>query len=235
MTHAKSTALFINGAKGRMGARIIDLAQRDARFRVAAAHDLDDLNSADRLPVGTFDVIIDFSSDEGALHAAQLAVKHRAALLVGTTGLSSKSLDAIESAARAAAVVVAPNTSLGVAVMTHLAIEAARLLGSEFNVDLIDFHHAAKRDAPSGTALRLAAAIRDRAAVNLDTSRIHSIRAGEIIGEHQLHFAGPGETLTITHSATSRDLFARGALRCAAWLHGKPHGRYTIEQTLGLQ
>ena len=235
MTQGHTIALFVNGARGRMGARIVEAARQDARFRVVAAHDRDDIDAANRVPVGTVDALIDFSSDQGAQRAAELARTHRAALVVGTTGLSANSLAAIELSARSVPVMVAPNTSLGVAVMKHLVLEAARLLGREFDVDLFEAHHAAKRDQPSGTALRLVQALRDKAGVELPEARVHCIRAGDITGEHQVQFSGSGEILRISHSATNRDLFVRGALRAAAWLHGKSAGRYTIEQSLGLE
>jgi 4-hydroxy-tetrahydrodipicolinate reductase len=226
--------LLINGARGRMGARIEALARQDARFSVIAAVDRDDVDRALALEPGSIDAIIDFSSNEGAASAATLATRHGAALLVGTTGLSDASRDAVQAAARAVPAMIAPNTSLGVAVLGHLIAEAARLLGPEFNIDLIESHHAMKRDAPSGTALRLAQALKDRASIELGEHQIHCIRAGDIIGEHALQFAGPGERITISHSATSRDLFARGALRAAAWLAGQPPGLHTIEQSLEL-
>lgn len=234
MSAASAIRLLVHGARGRMGTRIAALARDDARFKLVAAHDIEDRAQADAIAPSAFDAIIDFSSSEGALHAAELAIKHRAALVVGTTGLSSNFLEFIEVAARSTPVMIAANTSLGVAVLNHLAAEAARLLGSDFDVDLIEAHHAMKRDAPSGTALRLRDALRHEADVELPDERIHSIRAGDIIGEHTIQFSGPGEKIKIFHSATNRDLFARGALRAAAWLRGKPPGRYTIEQSFGL-
>jgi 4-hydroxy-tetrahydrodipicolinate reductase len=227
---------MVHGARGKMGARLVAVARDDnARFNVVAAHDVHDSEQADRLAPGSVDVLIDFSSDQGARRAASVARSLRCALLVGTTGLSQDSLDFIEQAARSVAVMVAANTSLGVAVLNHLSAEAARLLGPEFSIDVIEAHHTAKRDAPSGTALRLTQALRDRAGVEVPRERVHSVRAGDIIGEHSIQFAGPGEILCISHSATNRDLFVRGALRAAAWLCGKPAGRYTIEQSLGLR
>jgi 4-hydroxy-tetrahydrodipicolinate reductase len=226
--------LLIHGARGRMGARIEALARDDSRFAIVAAVDLNDHALAASLPRGAIDVIIDFSTDQGALNAATLARSHDAALLVGTTGLSPKTLEFIDVLARSAPVMVAPNTSLGVAVLTHIAAEAARLLGADFSIDLIESHHSLKRDQPSGTALRVAQALHDRSGVKLPTDRIHSIRAGDIVGEHCIQFAGSSEILKISHSATNRDLFARGALRAAVWLCGRPPGRYTIEQSFGI-
>ena len=227
--------LTIVGAAGRMGARTCSLARDDPRFDLVARIDLRADGDTVRRLEAPCDVVIDFSSDEGARGAASMALEHRAALLVCTTGLSPQTLSTIEVASRSIPVVVAANTSAGVAVMNHLASEAARLLGPAYHVDIIEVHHAAKRDAPSGTALRIADAIRRRAGISLPPQRLHSIRAGDVVGEHTVEFAGPGERLRIIHMATSRDLFAQGALNAAVWLHGRPPGRYTIEQSLGLE
>jgi 4-hydroxy-tetrahydrodipicolinate reductase len=226
--------LAIVGAAGRMGARICTLARDDPRFEIVARIDVRDDGGTVRRLAADCDVVIDFSSDEGARAAVAMAVERRSALLVCTTGLSVQTLSAIEVAARSLPVIVAANTSPGAAVTSHLAAEAARLLGPAYHCDIIEVHHAAKRDAPSGTALRIADAMRRRTGVALAPERIHSIRAGDVVGEHTVEFAGPGERLRITHMATSRDLFARGAINAAAWLSGRPPGRYTIEESLGL-
>lgn len=230
-THT-SVRLLIHGARGKMGARLAALARSDARFNVVAEIDRDDDTNA--VMSGSINAIVDFSSDTGAMHAAQLAVKHRAALLVGTTGLSANSLDAIEQAARSCAIMLAANTSLGVSVLHRLIAQAARLLGPAYTIDLIEAHHAAKKDAPSGTALRLIETLKRDAGVDLAADRVHCIRAGDIVGDHTLQFAGPGERLKISHSATNRDVFAQGALRAIHWLARQSPGRYTIEQSLGV-
>lgn len=130
---------------------------------------------------------------------------------------------------------VAPNTSLGVAVLCHLVAEAARLLPARFDVDLVDRHHARKKDAPSGTALRIAAAMRDRGGRELPLDRCHALRGGDVVGEHEIQFAGDDQVVRISHAAGSRDVFARGALDAAAWLAGRRPGRYGIEDALGLR
>jgi len=217
-----------------MGALLAAMArERASRCVIAARRDVGD---AARV-AAAIDVVVDFSSDAGARDACRIALQRRAALLVGSTGLSAGTRSMLDAAAKSIAVLVASNTSPGVAVMAHVAAEAARLLGPGFDIDIIETHHAAKKDAPSGTALRLANALRERggaAGARLDDRRIHSIRAGDVVGEHVIHFAGPGERLTLSHAATSRELFARGALRAAEYLAGKPAGRYTIEQALGI-
>lgn len=234
MTRNHPIRLLIHGARGRMGSRISALAATDQRFGVVGAHDLDDQDAAQRHAPGSVDVIIDFSSDSGAHRALALAQRLHCALLVGTTGLSPATLDALTDAARTNPVMVAANTSRGVAVLNHLIAQAARLLGPDYHIDLVESHHAAKKDAPSGTAKRMLCSLRDQAHVDVPPERVHCIRAGDIVGEHTLQFAGPGERLQITHIATNRDVFAVGALNAAAWLAGKSPGNYTIEQSLGL-
>lgn len=223
--------LAIFGANGRMGTRLCALAQRDDRFELTAA-----LSRHTTEPDADthLDVIIDFSSDAGTRQAIGLALAQRAALLVGTTGLSHETIAALEHAAKSVAVLIAPNTSLGVAVLKHLVTEAARRLGPGYQIDIIESHHAAKRDAPSGTAIRLADGIRHDGGGHLPDERIHAIRSGDVIGEHTIRFAGPGEYLECTHRATTRDLFVHGALRMAAWLADQQPGLHRIEAALGM-
>ncbi len=221
--------LVMHGAAGRIGSRVCALTRADSRFELVGAIDQDEQfqTSIDR--AAEVDVIIDFSSDEGAGNAVRMAMDHAAAVLIGTTGLSPQTLDITEVAARRIPIMVAPNTSRGVAVLTRLVVEAARLLGDEFDVNLIELHHLHKRDAPSGTALRIADQMRRKAGVDLPPDRLHAIRSGDIVGEHIIEFAAPGERLSFRHVATDRDLFARGALRLAAWLKGREPGQYTID------
>ncbi len=215
-----------------MGARVCVLARNDPRFELVAKIDREATAGA-AATVQPCDAFIDFSSDQGTLRAIGMAMDCRASILVGTTGLSLQTQEAIEVAARRVAVMVAPNTSLGVAVLAQLAARAARLLGDEFDVNLIETHHAAKRDAPSGTALRIAEVLRE-AGATLPPESLHAIRGGDVVGEHTVEFAGPGERLRLCHLATSRDIFAAGALRATAWLCGQPPGRYGIEQAWSL-
>src|SRR5262245_49137652 len=164
--------LLVHGARGRMGMLVAALARVDARFKVAAEVDASDLPAAG-LNRDALDAIIDFSSDEGTRAAVELATHAGAALLVGTTALSTATEAALDDAARAVPVMVAANTSLGVAVLSHLASEAARLLGPEYAIELTETHHTGKKDAPSGTALRLAAALRERAGIDLRSEQVH--------------------------------------------------------------
>jgi 4-hydroxy-tetrahydrodipicolinate reductase len=214
-----------------MGQRIDALAIDDDAVHVAAR--ITAGNSSESARISTIDVIIDFSSEEGTRTAISIARATGAALLVGTTGLSREVDGALRELAKISAVLIAPNTSLGVAVTKRLARLAAELLGpSGWSVDIIESHHDRKKDAPSGTALALARALAD-GGMSLENRQIHAIRAGDTIGEHEIRFAGPSERIHIMHQAVTRDLFAAGALRGAKWLAGKPAGLYTMEDILG--
>ncbi len=176
-------------------------------------------------------MVVDFSSDAGARPALAIAERLNAALLVGTTALSAGTIDALRAAAGQRAVLVTPNTSLGVAAVAALVATAARALPG-FDCSIVEAHHTRKADAPSGTAKRLAEAAK-QAGSTLRDDQILSIRAGDIIGEHTVRFAGPGEYVELTHRATSRDVFVRGALVAAAWLNGRKPGYWTMEDVLG--
>jgi 4-hydroxy-tetrahydrodipicolinate reductase len=206
--------VVLHGARGRMGQRIAACAPQTPGCSIVAALDRDDALPAEGT---TADVVIDFSSDAGAVRAAALAERLGCALLVGTTGLSPDAVGAIERAARRVPAMVAPNTSLGVAVTRRLVAEAARLLAG-WDVDIVETHHARKVDAPSGTARSLAEAVARGRGKPLESCRIHAIRAGDVVGEHAVTWSGAGERVTVAHVATSRDLFALGAVRMAAWL-----------------
>jgi 4-hydroxy-tetrahydrodipicolinate reductase len=176
------------------------------------------------------DVVIDFSRPE-ALPATLAACRGaRRALLIGTTGWSSAQEEALTAAAADIPLLVAANTSLAVAVLTELTRRAAELLPPDFAISVSERHHAGKRDSPSGTARALAAAAESgRAGAPVP---VHSVREGEFVGEHDVLFSGPGESLTLAHRALDRSLFARGALSAALWLASQPPGRYTMRDFL---
>lgn len=223
--------MVLVGAGGRMGLRIDALSANDREVaivaRVSRSAPLET-----RLSRGACGVVVDFSSPEGSREALAIARETGAALLVGTTGLGEDRTQALRALAETNAVLLAPNTSLGVAVTRRLARIAAELLGpAGWRVDIVESHHDRKKDAPSGTAIALAAEVR-AGGIPLENGRIHAIRAGDTVGEHELRFAGPGERLHIVHEAQSRDLFALGALRAARWLDGRAPGWYTMDDVL---
>ena len=243
-----NTSLIIHGASGRMGSRLCAVAADDARFTLVGAIARDASRSIGAIAAAPktsasavkitpscdqpADVVIDFSSDEGARHALSLALHRNAAILVGTTALSELTVSALADASQKIPVLIAPNTSLGIPVLARAAADVARALGPGFDISILEAHHARKKDAPSGTAIRLARAIRD-AGASLSSDQILAIRGGDVIGEHTIRFAGAGEYIELTHRATSRDVFVHGALHAAEWLHHQPPGRYTIEDVLG--
>lgn len=246
-------SIIVHGARGRLGARICDLARRDPSLHLAGEIDrtttLDHIRSNEHknnekhtfcgfsfgeiTPDARADVVIDFTSDDGAREACRYALHARAALLVGTTALSTITLDHLRDAEKKIPILVAPNTSLGVAVLAQAAANVARALGAGYDISIVEAHHNQKKDAPSGTALRLARAISDTGA-EVRADQVIAMRGGDVVGEHTIRFAGPGEYIELTHRATTRDVFAHGALRAARWLAGRGAGRYTIEDVLGL-
>jgi len=201
---------------------------------------------------GEPEVIIDFSLPAGAARAARKAAEMGIPLVTGTTGLGAKERAELESAAGRVPVLEAPNFSLGVSVLTRLVKDAAQALGPGYDVEIVEAHHNRKADAPSGTALGLARAA--AAALGRDTAKdltygrqgepgprkpteigIHAVRAGDIVGEHTVIFGGRGERVELVHRAQTRDNFVVGALRAARFLVGRPAGRYTMAQVLGLE
>lgn len=183
------------------------------------------------------DVAIDFSSAAATRTNLAACRAARKPLLIGTTGFAAELDGAFAAAARDIPLLVAANTSLGVTLLLELVRIAARALPPAFDIDILDTHHRSKQDAPSGTALALGAAAREarqaaRGGAHRDVG-FASVRAGDIVGEHTVLFAGPGEQLSLTHRATDRGIFARGALAAALWLQSRPPGRYTMRDLLG--
>lgn len=230
--------IILVGANGRMGRLIDACAAEDRAVRVIERLGRTNLQqfmgkiaSAAASEDRPGDVVIDFSSDDGTRAALGLATTLGLPLVTGTTGLSGTTAAAIGEAAKKIAVLPCSNTSLGVAVLRRLVAEAARLLGPGYDLDIVESHHRRKVDAPSGTALSLASALAE-AGRPVPADRIHSLRGGDVVGQHEVVFAGPGETIRLEHRAERRELFALGALRAAKWLAGRPAGHYRIEDTL---
>jgi 4-hydroxy-tetrahydrodipicolinate reductase len=185
------------------------------------------------------DVAIDFSSAAATRTNLAACRAARKPLLIGTTGFAAELDGAFAAAARDIPLLVAANTSLGVTLLLELVRIAARALPPAFDIGILDTHHRSKQDAPSGTALALGAAAREARQAARDGAHregdvgFASVRAGDIVGEHTVLFAGPGEQLSLTHRATDRGIFALGALAAALWLQSRPPGRYTMRDLLG--
>ena len=201
---------------------------------------------------GAADVWIDFTVPAATIANVKAAAAVGTAMVIGTTGLSAADKAEIAAAAKTIPVVLAPNMSVGVNVMLKLVAEAARMLGAAYDIELVETHHRLKRDAPSGTALRLAEAVAEASGRDLAaTARyerhgdigprtdaeigIQTLRGGDVFGDHTVFFLGQGDRIEITHRASSRDTFARGAVRAALWLSGKPAGLFDMRDVLGLK
>ena len=209
-----------------------------------------DVNLGTELP-SNVDVVIDFALPIATQKIIQNCVSASVPLVIGTTGLTDQTHAAIDQAGKSIAILQAPNMSLGVNLLFALAAQVAKQLGDDYDIEIIEAHHRFKRDAPSGTALGIAQAICDATGKDIDKDVVHgrhgddvqrkqgeigmhSLRLGEEIGRHTACYATLGEELQLTHKATSRDVFVRGALKAAKWLADKPAGRYGMADVLGL-
>lgn len=231
--------ILIHGASGRMGQALLRLAaETPDTWQVAAAvagrtpaqrvvEGVPHFAAAELGGVPEFDVAIDFSLPEGFDRLLALCVERGRALVSGTTGLDAMQREALQAATASVPVLWASNFSVGVAVLDELVERAARALPG-WDCDIVEAHHVHKKDAPSGTALTLG----ESAARGGATPRHASLRAGDIVGEHLVQFAGQGERLELVHRATNRDVFARGALQAARRIHGRPAGRYSLRGLL---
>ena len=216
------------GARGRMGQTIVDLAKDDPKIDIVAQCDLGD---AIEPAIKDCDVAIDFSNAGAIEEICRIALQHRKALVIGTTGHSPEERRLIEKSAESLAIVFASNFSVGVNALFALTRRAAEILGSEFAPEITETHHKMKKDAPSGTAKTLGEILKEALEIEIP---IESIREGDVVGEHTVSFVGPGERLELTHRAGSREIFARGALRAAQWIVGKPARLYSMQDVLGL-
>lgn len=266
------TNIIVTGAAGRMGSRIIALAKEYGGLRLAGAlerkgheaigKDIGQITGIGELGVkltekledviAASDVIIDFTSTAATLQNVKLAAGKNKKMVIGTTGFSKDELKEIASCAKKSPIVLAPNMSVGVNLLLKVLKDVANTLGDDYDIEIIEAHHRLKKDAPSGTAMKMAQVISDAVNRNLDEVAVYArkgligertkkeigiqtIRAGDIVGEHTVIFGGLGERLELTHKASSRDTFARGALKAALWLHDKPAGLYDMQDVLGLK
>ncbi len=219
--------ILLVGAQGRMGKAVGAAAAKESGLTIVAGLD----RGASIGPaIEGCDVVIDFSVADATPKVCGACAKHRKPLVLGTTGQNAAQNEAVGAAARVIPVVFAANFSVGVNALFALTRRAAELLGQDFDLDVIEMHHRTKKDAPSGTAKRLAEILQE-AGREISAK---SIRAGDIVGEHTVILAGPGERLELTHRASSRETFAVGALRAAGWALGRPAGLYNMENVLGL-
>ena len=253
--------MAICGAAGKMGSSIIRLSALDNELEIAFAVEnvgnpaigtgspgiTDDISKA----VQSSDVIIDFTTPKASIEHLVEALKNSKPVVIGTTGFSETEISEIKAASKKIPVVLTPNMSVGVNLLFKIAEEAARIVPS-YDVEILELHHNQKKDAPSGTAVKLLEIIskalgRDHKKAGVfgrqgtpgtrskDEIGVMAIRAGDIVGEHTVYFAGPGERIELTHRAHSRDTLAAGALRAGKWIYGKNPGLYDMQDVLGLK
>jgi 4-hydroxy-tetrahydrodipicolinate reductase len=259
------------GCAGRMGQMLIRAASANERCLVVGGvertgasmigRDVGALAGIEALgvPVGdnagelfdAADAVLEFTSPAATLQHAELAAKRRKVHIIGTTGLDAAQITTLQRHAKQTAIVMAPNMSLGVNLLLRLVTQVARSLDTDWDIEIVEMHHRAKVDAPSGTALALGKAAAEGRGVSLDRVAARGrdgmtgarrrgdigfavLRGGDVVGEHSVVFAADGERVEITHKATSREIFARGAIRAALWAQDKPPGFYSMADVLGL-
>jgi 4-hydroxy-tetrahydrodipicolinate reductase len=243
------TRIIITGSKGRMGQALVACAARQPDVKLVGQVDQgDDLAAV----IEQGDVVLDFSFHSATAGIAELCAKHSKALVVGTTGHSDEEKSSITHHASRIPVVWSANFSTGVNALFWLTRKAAEILGPDFDLEIVEMHHRLKKDAPSGTAKALAeilATVRrqqlDKVArhgrVGIVGERtaaeigIHSVRGGDVVGDHTVLLANAGERLELTHKASSRETFANGALRAALWVVKQKPGLYDMQDVLGLK
>ena len=243
-----TTRLVINGAKGRMGHALLSCAARASELTVTAALDADDDLSA---ALSGCDAVIDFTHASVTAGVAEACAAAGKALVIGTTGQDDGSRARIRAAAAQIPIVFAPNFSIGVNTLFWLTRKAAQILGPDFDLEVVEMHHNLTKDAPSGTARRLAEILAEVRGLDYDHDvrhgregmvgerpraeiGMHAIRGGDVVGDHSVIFANIGERLELAHKASSRDTFANGALRAAKWARTQSPGLYDMQSVLGL-
>lgn len=264
-------SVIVAGAAGRMGSRILSLVKQSSAMHLVGAiedpghpgigQDAGDVVGCGHLDVELSydllsviergDVVIDYTAPHATLDHARIASEHRRPMVIGTTGFSEEQRERLLDLIKPVPVVLSPNMSVGVNVMLTVIAEMAKAFGDEYDIEVIEAHHRLKKDAPSGTALRIADVLAQARGRNLSDVGsygrhglvgerpsgeigIHTVRAGDIVGEHTVLFGGPGEQIEITHRAGTRDTFASGALRAVEWVVTQPPGLYSMADVLGL-
>jgi 4-hydroxy-tetrahydrodipicolinate reductase len=263
--------LVVAGAAGRMGSRIVALSRESTDLRVAGAleraghpalgHDVGEIAGGGRLGVAiTGDpaallmrgrILVEFTAPEPTLEHLRVGAAQGAKAVVGTTGLGEAQIDELRGLARSTAILFSPNMSVGVNLAFRVLALMARALGDDYDVEITEIHHRMKKDAPSGTAAKMAEVIADALGRRLAEVGVygrhglvgergpreigvHALRGGDIVGEHTVVFSTLGERLELTHRAHSRDTFAHGALRAVRWVAAAAPGLYSMHDVLGL-
>jgi 4-hydroxy-tetrahydrodipicolinate reductase len=243
------TKIIITGSKGRMGRALLTCASHHPDLQVVGQIDQgDDLQSV----LAQGDVVLDFSSHNATPGIAALCAVHKKPMVIGTTGHSDAGKTQIAGLTAQIPIVLASNFSTGVNALYWLTRKAAEILGPAFDLEIVEMHHRLKRDAPSGTAKTLAEILAEVRKQQLDKVvrhgragivgertaaeiGLHSVRGGDVVGDHTVIFAGAGERVELTHKASSRETFAHGALRAAQWVVQQKPGLYDMQDVLGLK
>ncbi|MCX8030319.1 MAG: 4-hydroxy-tetrahydrodipicolinate reductase [Thermodesulfovibrionales bacterium] len=264
--------IVVAGVAGKMGGRITALSKDYPELKLVGGferkgHELIGKDIGEIVGIGNVniplkdnlyeiindtDVVISFTSPEASLEHLKVVVDKKKAIVIGTTGFSKEQIENIKKLSENVPVVLAPNMSVGVNLLFKILKDVAVVLGDDFDIEIVEYHHRLKKDAPSGTALKMAQVIAEAINRNLDEVAVYArkgiigertkkeigiqtVRAGDIVGEHTVLFGGLGERIEITHKASSRDTFARGALKAAKWIFSKPAGLYDMMNVLGLK
>jgi 4-hydroxy-tetrahydrodipicolinate reductase len=255
--------IIVCGADGRMGRAIIQLANADQNIKVVGAVDIDlspaigtgnpaiTKSSQMESIVNKGDIIVDFTAPVNTMKCLEIAVKKSASMVIGTTGLTNEQMEIIKNASKTIPIVTSPNMSLGINILLDLVENLAEKI-SNYDVEIVEIHHNKKKDAPSGTALRLAEAVAKGMQKDLKKNAVygrhgadalrtqgeigvHAVRCGDVVGEHTIYFAGIGERIEISHKASSRENLASGALKAVKWLDSKSAGLYDMKDVLGIR
>ena len=264
--------ITVVGAAGKMGSRIIALSKDYKDIKLIGAverkehknigQDIGDVIGIGKTGIklvtnikdveGKTNVCIDFSSPESTSQNLKALSGNPVPVVIGTTGVTKDITEEIKSYAQKVPCVFAPNMSVGVNLLLKVLTDVAKVLGDDYDIEIIEAHHRLKKDAPSGTAMKMAQVIAEALGRNLEETAVYTrkgligertkkeigiqtIRAGDIVGEHTVLFGGLGERIEITHKASSRDRFARGALKAALWVHKQAPGLYDMQDVLGLK
>lgn len=260
------------GGAGRMGGKIIQLIQKSAEIKLSGAFEKQghpaigkdvgevagigkmglDLKGDISEVIKDADVLIDFTTPESTLNNIRFITKTGQAMVIGTTGITGEGEKEVNRLAQTIRCVMSPNMSVGVNVLFKVVADVSRILSKDWDMEIVESHHRLKKDAPSGTAMRLAKILADSTGRNLEKDAVYerrgyigvrkdeeigiqTLRAGDIVGEHMIVFAGIGERIEIIHRAHSRDNFARGALLACTWVLRQPNGLYDMQDVLGLR
>lgn len=264
--------LTVCGAAGRMGSRIVALSKDYSEIKLVGAVEaktnpkigldagvvagigelgvkiLDDLEKV----IDNTDIVVEFTAPEPTLQHLEVVRKHKKSMVIGTTGFTNEQLEKIKEASKDIALVLSPNMSVGVNLLFKILKDIALVLGDDYDIEIVEAHHRMKKDAPSGTAVKMAKVIAEALGRNFDEVAVYArkgiigertkkeigiqtVRAGDIVGEHTVIFGGLGERIEVVHKASSRDTFARGALRAVTWLYGKAAGFYDMGDVLGIK